>query len=135
VRSVLRGSPSNRNAWTAFSASQDSQFGSSMDAGGCRKRAGSQARRARDSILRNSLAAASHFCKSLIILFYLFVTNDNHHLSRIILAKSLIPWISLKGSPLLYIEQRWQRAQGAYRPNTRKAWALDGVHRVLYLLE
>jgi integrase len=46
--------------------------------------------------------------------------------------KSLIPWISAEGSPLptktlLYIEQWWQRAQDAYPPNTRKAWACDWV--------
>jgi integrase len=45
-------------------------------------------------------------------------------------AKSLIPWIPAEGSPLpsktlLYVEQWWQRAQGAYPPNTRKAWACD----------
>jgi integrase len=44
--------------------------------------------------------------------------------------KSLIPWIlaqSLEIAPktLLYIEQWWQRAQDAYPPNTRKAWACD----------
>jgi integrase len=44
--------------------------------------------------------------------------------------KSLIPWISAEGlklapKALLYIEQWWQRAQGAYPPNTRKAWSCD----------
>lgn len=44
--------------------------------------------------------------------------------------KSLIPWIpegapELPSKTLLYIEQWWQRAQGAYPPNTRKAWASD----------
>jgi len=44
--------------------------------------------------------------------------------------KSLIPWISAPGralepTALLYIEQWWQRAQGAYPPNTCKAWACD----------
>jgi integrase len=44
--------------------------------------------------------------------------------------KSLIPWISAPGPALssralLYMEQWWQRAQGAYPPNTRKAWACD----------
>jgi integrase len=44
--------------------------------------------------------------------------------------KSHIPWIPAVGlelapNTLLYIEQWWQRAQGAYPPNTRKAWACD----------
>ena len=44
--------------------------------------------------------------------------------------KSVIPWISsqdleLTPKALLYIEAWWQRAQGAYPPNTRKAWACD----------
>jgi integrase len=44
--------------------------------------------------------------------------------------KSLIPWISVEGldlapTALLYIAKWWERAQGAYPPNTRKAWACD----------
>jgi integrase len=44
--------------------------------------------------------------------------------------KSVIPWISVLGpalssTALLYIETWWQRAQDAYPPNTRKAWACD----------
>jgi integrase len=44
--------------------------------------------------------------------------------------KSVIPWISPQGptlssQALLYTETWWQRAQGAYPPNTRKAWACD----------
>jgi integrase len=44
--------------------------------------------------------------------------------------KSLIPWIPEQGlelapKTLFYLEQWWQRAQGAYPPNTRKAWACD----------
>jgi integrase len=44
--------------------------------------------------------------------------------------KSLIPWISVQGldlapTALLYIAKWWERAQGAYPPNTRKAWACD----------
>src|SRR5580704_6781919 len=44
--------------------------------------------------------------------------------------KSLVPWIAEAGAELapktlLYIKQWWQRAQGAYPPNTRKAWACD----------
>jgi integrase len=46
--------------------------------------------------------------------------------------KSLIPWIPVAGwelapAALLYIREWWQRAQGAYPPNTRKAWACDWV--------
>jgi integrase len=46
--------------------------------------------------------------------------------------KSLIPWIQVGGpelppKTLLYIEEWWARAQGAYPPNTRKAWACDWV--------
>src|SRR5580658_11349401 len=44
--------------------------------------------------------------------------------------KTLIPWISAQGldlapTALLYIAKWWERAQGAYPPNTRKAWACD----------
>jgi integrase len=44
--------------------------------------------------------------------------------------KSVIPWVQAQGQSiapktLLYIEQWWQRAQSAYPPNTRKAWACD----------
>ena len=44
--------------------------------------------------------------------------------------KSLIPWISAQGvtlapTALLHIREWWERAQGAYPPNTRKAWACD----------
>jgi integrase len=44
--------------------------------------------------------------------------------------KSVIPWISAQGlelapTALLYIAKWWERAQGAYPPNTRKAWACD----------
>lgn len=44
--------------------------------------------------------------------------------------KSVIPWISAKGlalssTALSCIDAWWQRAQGAYPPNTRKAWACD----------
>jgi integrase len=44
--------------------------------------------------------------------------------------KSLIPWISvqspaLESQALLYMQAWWERAQGAYPPNTRKAWACD----------
>jgi integrase len=44
--------------------------------------------------------------------------------------KSLIPWISVQGldlapTALLYMRAWWERAQGAYPPNTRKAWACD----------
>jgi integrase len=44
--------------------------------------------------------------------------------------KTPIPWISAQGPALsstarLYIKAWWQRAQGAYPPNTRKAWACD----------
>jgi integrase len=44
--------------------------------------------------------------------------------------KSPIPWVPAGGQALTpktlsYIEQWWQRAQGAYPPNTRKAWACD----------
>ena len=44
--------------------------------------------------------------------------------------KSLIPGIPEQGlelapKTLFYLEQWWQRAQGAYPPNTRKAWACD----------
>jgi integrase len=43
--------------------------------------------------------------------------------------KSQIPWIS-EGGPLepvavTHIKEWWRRAQGAYPPNTRKAWACD----------
>jgi integrase len=44
--------------------------------------------------------------------------------------ESLIPWISpesleLTPTALSYIRKWWERAQGAYPPNTRKAWASD----------
>jgi integrase len=44
--------------------------------------------------------------------------------------KPLIPWIQVQGldlapTALLYIAKWWERAQGAYPPNTRKAWACD----------
>src|ERR1022692_2956490 len=44
--------------------------------------------------------------------------------------KSLIPWIPAQGvtlapTALLHIREWWERAQGAYPPNTRKAWACD----------
>jgi integrase len=44
--------------------------------------------------------------------------------------KSVIPWISVEGldlapTALLYMRAWWERAQGAYPPNTRKAWACD----------
>jgi integrase len=44
--------------------------------------------------------------------------------------KSLIPWISVQGldlapTALLHMRAWWERAQGAYPPNTRKAWACD----------
>jgi integrase len=44
--------------------------------------------------------------------------------------KSLIPWISVQGAALepralLYVQAWWERAQGAYPLNTRKAWACD----------
>jgi integrase len=46
--------------------------------------------------------------------------------------KSVIPWISVQGldlapTALLYMAKWWERAQGAYPPNTRKAWACDWV--------
>jgi integrase len=45
-------------------------------------------------------------------------------------AESLVPWISPQGAELaptalLYMRRWWERAQGAYPPNTRKAWACD----------
>lgn len=44
--------------------------------------------------------------------------------------RSLIPWTSAPGpalssAALSNIEHWWQRAQGAYPPNTRKAWVCD----------
>jgi len=44
--------------------------------------------------------------------------------------KSLVPWISVEGLALAptaveRIQKWWERAQGAYPPNTRKAWACD----------
>ena len=41
-----------------------------------------------------------------------------------------MPWFSVPGPALeprapLYIQDWWQRAQGAYPPNTRKAWGCD----------
>jgi integrase len=44
--------------------------------------------------------------------------------------KSLIPWISAEGlafapTAVERIQKWWERAQGAYPPNTRKAWACD----------
>lgn len=46
------------------------------------------------------------------------------------LEKSLVPWIAGEGlelapNALSYIQAWWQRAQGAYPPNTRKAWTCD----------
>jgi integrase len=44
--------------------------------------------------------------------------------------QSLIPWmagesLALAPNALLYIKEWWERAQDAYPPNTRKAWAHD----------
>src|ERR1039457_6505267 len=46
--------------------------------------------------------------------------------------KSLIPWISAQGvtlapTALLHIREWWERAQGAYPPNTRKAGVCVGA--------
>src|SRR5579864_2730182 len=51
--------------------------------------------------------------------------------------KSLIPWISVESldlapTALLYMRAWWERAQGAYPPNTRKAWACDWVSFTLF---